>query len=186
MCMSSHVVMKSHWKQEWNGFNGLGPCAVFNHRAEKGLELFRCCFCYSRVTIEKVIQRQYNGFLCPWKQSQFRWAASNGLLRNEVCLNRFSVIAYRLCLCCQYMLIALPRHMSILFIYFRNDFLHFPSHTGLCDRFDICLWKERLCVETISLIFLQSNHWQMVKVFKVLSFCPNRKCTEWRFWMRRD
>jgi len=65
MCMSSHVVMKTHWKQEWNGFNGVGPFAVFDHRAEKVLELFRCCFCYWRVTIEKVIMGQNNGFLCP-------------------------------------------------------------------------------------------------------------------------
>ena len=43
---------------------------------------------------------------------------------------------------------------------FRNDFLHFPCDTGLCDRFDICFWKERLRVEKISLIFLQSNHRQ--------------------------
>ena len=163
------------------------------------------------------------------------------------------------------MLIALPRHMSILFIYFRNDFLHFPCHTGLCDRFDICFWKERLRVEkTIFNIFAikpsvipkkqsmlvcfwmlpeKSTHPQverastnhlvpnlcwieplgsdgtvtgcrqkssefqlfcegysftllitlyqnktvfglMVKVFEVLSFCPKRKCTAWRFWMR--
>jgi len=26
----------------------------------------------------------------------------------------------------------------------------------------------------------------MVKVFKVLSFCPWRKCTAWRSWMRHD
>jgi len=54
MCMSSHVADKLHWKQEWNGFGVVGPCAICDHGPEKVLELFRCCFCYSRVTNEKV------------------------------------------------------------------------------------------------------------------------------------
>ena len=41
---------------------------------------------------------------------------------------------------------------------FRNDFILFPYHTVLCDRFDVCFREERLRVETISLIFSQSNH----------------------------
>ena len=41
---------------------------------------------------------------------------------------------------------------------FRNDFILSPYHTVLCDRFDVCYREERLRVETISLIFSQSNH----------------------------
>ena len=41
---------------------------------------------------------------------------------------------------------------------FRNDFILFPCHTVLCDRFDVCFREERLRVETTSLIFSQWNH----------------------------
>jgi len=66
-----HTLLQSHWKQEWSGFSGVGPWTVYDPGPEKVLALFRCCFCYSGVTMEKVIQRQYSGFLCPWMQTKY-------------------------------------------------------------------------------------------------------------------
>jgi len=48
----------------------------------------------------------------------------------------------------------------------------------LCKRFSFTLLITLYQNITVSRL--------MVKIFKVLSFCPKRKCTEWRFWMRRD
>ena len=77
MCMSSLVVIKLHWKQEWNGFSRVSPYTVSEPEMEKVVALFRCCFCYSWVTTEKVIQRQNSGFLCSWIQTECGWAESN-------------------------------------------------------------------------------------------------------------